>query len=133
MRLMNKGFTALIIASLGTILFSVSAYPDVELAFDGAGNLFEKRNDSISKFTPEGTKSTFATEVSFSGMAFDGAGDVFAIDGGTILKFTPDGNKSTFASGFEVGNPFELTFDDKGNLFVAVGDSEESILKFTSE
>jgi DNA-binding beta-propeller fold protein YncE len=131
---MNKEFTALIIASLGTILFSMRAHAGVELAFDGTGNLFEKGSDSIFKFTPDGARSTFATGGRFSGMAFDGAGNVFVLDGNTIFKVTSDGNKSTFASGFGLGNPFEPTFDDKGNLFVAVGDSEsESILRFTPE
>jgi len=130
---MKKLFLAVTVACLGTILFSVSAHADVELAFDGAGNLFEKGSDSIFKFTPDGKKSTFATGEKFSSMAFDRAGNVFAIDGNTIVTFTPDGNKSTFAPRLEHGNPFELTFDEKGNLFAAVADSEDSILRFTPD
>jgi DNA-binding beta-propeller fold protein YncE len=66
-------------------------------------------------------------------MVLDEAGNVFAVDGNTIVKFTPDGNKSTFASELGFGNPFELTFDENGNLFVAVADSEDSILRFTPD
>ena len=131
---MRKLFVALIFACLTTIFCSISAHAAVELAFDGTGNLFEKDTDSILKFTPDGTRSTFATGDRFSGMAFDGVGNVFVADGNTIVKITPDGNKSTFAPRLEHGNPFELTFDDKGSLFVAVGDSSsESIVKFTPD
>jgi len=131
---MRKVFVALIFACFGTILCSISAHADVELAFDGTGNLFEKDTDSILKFAPDGTRSTFATGDRFSGMAFDGVGNVFVADSNTIVKITPDGNKSTFAPRLEHGNPFELIFDDKGSLFVAVGDSSsESIVKFTPD
>jgi uncharacterized protein YecT (DUF1311 family)/sugar lactone lactonase YvrE len=101
------------------------------LAFDRSGNLFvAETHGTILKFPPDGTKSTFATGSSFYGMALDGAGNVFAGDGNTIFKFTPDGKKSTFAPG--IGNPVDLTFDDKGNLFV-VDQGSRSILKFSPD
>ena len=62
MKLLSKSFVALAFACLGTILFSISAHATVELAFEGAGNLFEKGSDSMLRFGPDATKSTLATE-----------------------------------------------------------------------
>jgi len=56
---MNKGFIALVVASLGTILFCISAGAG-SLAFDAAGNLFQAEFPEIVKFTPDGKRSTFA-------------------------------------------------------------------------
>src|SRR5438093_1160481 len=71
------------------------------LALDRSGNLFvtEHVSDSILKFTPDGKKSTFATEISDPGdMAFDAAGNLFVSGSGLIFKFTPDGTRSTLVS-----------------------------------
>jgi hypothetical protein len=132
---MNKGFITLIVASLGTILVSMSARAG-GLAFDAAGNLFESRSDSISKFTADGKRSTFAFGITRApgricshDLAFDDKGNLFVVDCSTIFKFTPDGKRSTFASGLaHLENP---AFDDKGNLFVV--DWGGSILKFTPD
>ena len=56
---MNKTFVALTVASVGTIVVSISAYAGA-LAFDPAGNLFLSDGHSISKYAPDGTKSTYA-------------------------------------------------------------------------
>src|SRR5438105_2960982 len=72
---------------------------------------------TIFKFTPNGTKNTFASALSFPvRLAFDASGNLFEADNssGTIFKFTPNGTKSTFASGLD---PFGLAFDASGNLF----------------
>ena len=56
----------------------------------------------ISKFTPTGAKSTFASGLdSPYGLAFDRTGNLFLSEverPGTIVKLTPDGVKSTFAT-----------------------------------
>ena len=57
---MKKLFVAVIVASLETILLSISTQAG-GLAFDAVGNLFERGKDSIFKFTPDGNKSTFAS------------------------------------------------------------------------
>src|SRR5436190_705535 len=134
---MKKLFVAVIVASLETILLSISTQAGA-LAFDAAGNLFERGTDSIFKFTPDGNKSTFASGLnSNSGvynLAFDAAGNLFVSDeeSHSILKFTPDGKKSTFASGLGTYGVYNLAFDGAGNLFVADPDSR-SILKFTPD
>jgi hypothetical protein len=113
---MRKTFIGRAVARLGKILFSVSAHSGLELAFDRAGNLFQKGRDSIFKIAPDGTETGLATtEGSFPGMAIDAAGNVCTAEGETmrnIAKVTPHGKQSTFASGFEYGEPFELVFSD---------------------
>src|SRR5205085_12076596 len=73
-------------------------------SFAALGDLYEADffSHTIFKFTPAGTKSTFASGLSLSeGLAFDRFGNLFEADGGsgTIFKFTPAGTKTTFASG----------------------------------
>jgi len=93
------------------------------LTFDAAGNLFVADGHSVSKFTVDGTKSTFATALKEPlGLSFDSKGNLFVSDLGSnsIYKFTPEGKKSTFASGISsVG----MAFDRSGNLFVSHDDS----------
>jgi hypothetical protein len=104
---MKKLFLALIVASLGTILVSISARAG-NLAFDAAGNLFESRSDSIFKFTPDGKRSTFASELRHSeNLAFDDKGNLFVSDGGSnsILKFTPDGEEHVRLRVWKPGKP----------------------------
>jgi sugar lactone lactonase YvrE len=59
----------------------------------GDGNIF--------KFTPDGTKSTFASGLAgLGGLAFDRSGNLFVAASGKILKFAPDGNENSFFSCF---------------------------------
>ena len=116
------------VAGLATALlpFSVLAAP---------GDLYEADNSSntILKFTPDGTKSTFASGLNRPfGLAFDGSSILFEGDAGsnTIFEITPDGTKSTFASG--LSGPVGLAFDSSGNLFEADQFSGE-IFEFTPD
>ena len=101
---MKRLFIAATIVGLATTLAPVSVHAG-RLAFDTAGNLFERGEDSIFKFTPDGKKSTFisglSTGLGVYNLAFDAVGNLFVSDedSHSILKFTPDGKKSTFASG----------------------------------
>jgi len=92
----KKLFVAVTIACMETILLSISTQAG-GLAFDAAGNLFERGTDSIFKFTPDGKKSTFAsglstgrsTRLSTDGvynLAFDAAGDLFVSDERTATQ-----------------------------------------------
>jgi sugar lactone lactonase YvrE len=128
---MNKAFITLIIASLGTILFSISAHAG-RLAFDAAGNLFQAHYTEIVKITPDGKRSTFASGLVPEHLAVDHSGNLFVSEGNSnsILKFAPDGKKSIFATLSRY--PIDLTFDDKNNLFVLDNDTN-SILRFTSD
>ena len=80
---MKKLFVAVTIAYLGTILTSISAQAG-GLAFDGAGTLYVADEDkhAVFKYTPDGTKSTFATRLNHPlGLSFDGEGNLFVSDG----------------------------------------------------
>src|SRR5437867_7665080 len=87
------------------------------------------------KFTPDGTKSTFAPGVTPIELVFDHSGNLFVADDAnrSILKFTPDGNKSTFASHLGASDRgYDLVFDTANNLFV-VDSGSKSIFKFAPD
>jgi hypothetical protein len=121
------------------------------LAFDSAGNLFAADsgdqnglNQTIWKFTPDGTRSIFVGPTAFGpnvfpagGLAFDRFGNLFvAVLSGVaqgedlIFEFAPDGTESTFATG--LNTPRGLAFDRSGSLFVAelIQTGPGDILKF---
>jgi hypothetical protein len=100
-----------------------------------AGDLYEEDlgSGTIFKFTPTGTKSTFASGLSSPvGLAFDGNGNLFVADfgSGTIFKFSAAGIKSTFASG--LSNPGGLAIDSSGNLLEA-DQGSDTIFKFSPD
>ena len=114
------------VAGLATPLLPISvlaASDDLFVADNGSNTIF--------RFTPDGTGSTFASGLNGPfGLAFDSSGNVFEGDAGTntIFQFTPDGTGSTFAS--ELSGPVGLAFDNSGNLFEADYNSG-TIFKFT--
>src|SRR5207302_1960586 len=96
------------------------------------GDLYEADgSNTIFKFAPDGTKSTFASGLNGSvGLAFDGSGNLFVSDfnSGTIFKVTPAGTKSTFVSG--LNDPVGLASDSSCILLEAEKGSN-TIFKFT--
>jgi hypothetical protein len=97
-----------------TVFASMTNAGPVGLAFDQAGNLFVSTGgnpggDTILKFTPDGTESTFATGLNNPrGLAFNRGGILFVAEiiqtgPGDILRFTPSGVKTVFASGIGPG------------------------------
>ncbi len=89
----------------------------VGLAFDQLGNLFvttegnegSPGGDAILVFAPDGTESTFATDLADPrGIAFDPSGDLLVAElkaaaPGDILKFSTNGSQTVFASA--IGRP----------------------------
>jgi len=120
-------------AALATALSPVktlAAPGDLYVALGSSG--------TVLKFTPAGTKSTFASGLHQPvALAFDSSGNLFVGDSGAgippqpsnIFKVTPTGTKSTFAS---IGSTqlLGMAFDRSGNLFVTDG---AAILKFTPD
>jgi hypothetical protein len=105
-------------------IFAAGLRYSLGLCFDDKGNLFVSdgavtaatNQRAILRFSPNGTKSAFATGISSVGLACDRTGNLLVSQNNSILKFTPGGAKSTFASG--LGNPIEVALDGAGNLFV---------------
>jgi sugar lactone lactonase YvrE len=121
-----------ILPLLTAALLPVSASAGSMCAIDHSGNLFvsESSDSKISKFTPAGVRTKFASGIDGS-LAFDAASNLFvgASDAtGTIFKLAPDGSRTTFAA--QTGNPASLAFDPAGDLFV-YDLNTGSILKFT--
>lgn len=78
--------------------------------------------NTIYKYTPGGTKTTFTTGLQSTPnyLAFDKAGNLYVNEGSgaaaKISKFTAAGVKTTFATGIEATG---LRCDNAGNLFVS--------------
>lgn len=101
------------------------------MALDSSANLFVSDGSAISKFTPEGTRSVFASKNNISGLAFDISGNLFAADFSNriLFRFTPEGTERTFATGLD-NSPRGLAFDRNGDLYVA---DRNRILKFSPD
>jgi hypothetical protein len=117
----------------GTVLLVTLAGLAEVLVAAAAGDLYEAdfSSNTIFKFTPDGTKSVFASGLGGPySVAFDSSANLFEADynSGTVFKLTPAGAKSTFASG--LNRPIGLAFDSSGNLFVA-DQFSNTIFKFT--
>lgn len=111
-------FSPAIISTLACVLFFV-----LTRAHSAPGDLYLAQTEAgvILKFTPGGTKSTFASGLDHPGaLAFDRAGNLFVSGGsgqpGNIVKITPSGQVTVFASGLSI--PGALAFDGPGNLYV---------------
>jgi DNA-binding beta-propeller fold protein YncE len=122
---------------------SVLYYPE-GLAVDSAGNVYVGNQQSIEKFTTNGTPSVFVslTNGGFGGgLAFDKAGYLYAeasIPGPgsyKIVKIAPNGASTTFAtdpgSGSVLNLPYGMAFDSAGNLYV-VNTGNSTIEEFTT-
>jgi hypothetical protein len=82
----------------------------------------------IYKFTPAGSKSTFASGFYQPiALAFDRAGNLFVGNSGagfpsmpsTVIRIAPDGTQSTFAT-LQSSELLGMAFDGAGNLFVSI-------------
>ncbi|MEK7460307.1 MAG: glycine-rich domain-containing protein [Patescibacteria group bacterium] len=119
----------------GVSTFATLTGAPVALAFDTSGNLYTANYgaNTVSKITPAGTVTTFAT-IPIAGatnpknMAIDASGNLYTANSNTtpasnISKITPDGTITTFATLTTTDNPGSMVFDTGGNLYVKVGDA----------
>jgi len=108
-------------AGASSVFVGPAAFTSVQgpvgLTFDRSGNLWVTTEgneggpggDAILVFAPDGTESTFATNLADPrGIAFDPSGDLFVAElkaaaVGDILKFSKDGSQTVFAS--NIGRP----------------------------
>ena len=107
-------------------------------AFDSQGNLFQANiaGNSISKITPEGVTSTFATAgiVGPVGVVVDVQDNIYVCNcGGNSIQFlTPNGESSQYVSGSIFNCPNGLTIDDDGNLYAA-NFNDGNIIKISTD
>ena len=123
-------FTGAVVLALLTVGYDARSAP---------GDLYlpQAEEGTILKFSPDGTKSMFASGLDQpGGVAFDRAGNLFVSVGPgqfrDITKITPGGEMTVFATGISI--PGGLAFDGVGNLYVtfSTGDTG-SIWKFTPD
>jgi streptogramin lyase len=103
----------------GTITRVATGVGGDGLAFDTSGNLYVAGGGSVTRITPAGVVSTFATGFNYAwGLAFDGRGNLFVSDylGDSISEIAPNGTVSVFATGLDL--PTGLAFGSNGNLYV---------------
>ncbi len=91
--------------------------------FDSQGNLFQSNiaGNKLSKITPGGTVTTFATTgiISPVGVAVAESDTIYVANcgGNSIAKVSPDGNSSVWVTSSLLQCPNGLTIDDDGNLY----------------
>ena len=100
-----------------------------DLAVDDNGNIYvadfgNKLNNAdgtiVTKITPDGQQSVFATGLSgASGNEFDAEGNLIQsnIKGNTLSRISPDGTVETIVS-TNLSSPVGVAIDDQGNIFV---------------
>jgi DNA-binding beta-propeller fold protein YncE len=118
----------------GSLFAGPTIFGPSGLAYDKAGNLYvaNANNNTIEKFSTNGTPSVFAADPGDNsvmngptGLAFDANGNLYTANyfGNSIEKFSTNGTPSTFATDdgtySVVISPDGLAFDQAGNLYVA--------------
>jgi sugar lactone lactonase YvrE len=124
-------------SGIGSVFTTSGLSFPTALAFDKSGNLYVANdgNNTIYKFTPNGTGTVFATAAAGlddpAGLAFDTNGNLYVSNfNNTVLEFNSSGTSSVFAtSGLD--NPGCLALDSSGNLYVANG-GNNTVEKFNA-
>ncbi len=98
-----------------TLLLSTGSQARAGVLYVSAGN------SEVYRYSPDGSRSTFATGINAGGIAFDATGNLFVAGPNTnsIYKITPAGIQSTLTFATGLNQPTGLAFDANGNLFVS--------------
>jgi hypothetical protein len=116
-----------------TVLYSGGLGEPMQIAFDSSGNLYvpDEFGHDIYKFTPNGTKTTFAPSAGQAiGLAVSGWGTIYGTDyaGGNLYAYDSSGHQTLVTSGLI--DPTGLAFDAAGDLFYASYTGNGSIYEF---
>jgi sugar lactone lactonase YvrE len=148
-RIYHADFGATLDGPPGTRIHRISPTGDVAVwaqgftgasgnAFDSQGNLYQSNigGDRISRITPDGKVSTFATDGIDGpvGIAIDADGNLYVANciGNTIRKVLPDGSTEPFASSTLFNCPNGITLASDGNFYVA-NFSNGDVLRITPD
>jgi sugar lactone lactonase YvrE len=114
-------FAASPFRSVSTVATAADPWASDGVAVAANGDIYVSNWTSISRVTPEGQVSVFATGfVTANGFNFDSKGNLFVADfeGNAVRKVTPDGVVTTFASG--LNGPAAVWVDKDDNLLVSL-------------
>lgn len=126
--------------SVSTVATAADPWASDGVAVAANGDIYVSNGASISRVTPEGAVSIFATGfASTNGSRFDSKGNLFVAEyeGNAVRKITPDGVVTTFASG--LNGPGGVWLDKEDNVFVSLYGAAEargmggSVLKITPD
>ncbi|MFM8762623.1 MAG: NHL repeat-containing protein, partial [Solirubrobacterales bacterium] len=124
------------------VILPVSSIPQ-GITIDEAGNIYTANagSNSVSKITPGGVASTFASTGAGSSpydLAFDRDGNLYVANNGndTVSKFSPSGNPAGAPWPVSIGagaNPWDITVDSAGNVYTAnAGISVDTVSRITA-
>lgn len=107
--------------AVSTVAIAADPWASDGVAVAANGDIYVSNGSSISRVTPEGAVSMFATGLgSANGSRFDSQGNLFVADyqGNAVRKITPDGVVTTFAAG--LNGPGGVWLDRDDNVFVSL-------------
>jgi sugar lactone lactonase YvrE len=114
-------FAASPFKAVSTVATAADPWASDGMAVASNGDVYVSNGASISRVTPEGEVSVFATGfASTNGSHFDSKGNLFVADyqGNAVRKVTPDGVVTTFASGLD--GPGGVWVDKDDNVLVSL-------------
>lgn len=132
-------FAASPFKAVSTVTTAADPWASDGVAVASNGDIYVSNGASISRVSPEGEVSVFATGLaSANGSRFDSRGNLFVADyqGNAVRKITAEGVVTTFASG--LNGPGGVWLDKDDNVFVSLFGADFSgmgatVLKITPD
>jgi len=107
--------------AVSTVATAADPWASDGVAVASTGDIYVSNGASISRVTPDGDVSIFASGfASTNGSRFDSKGNLFVAEyqGNAVRKITPEGVVTTFASG--LNGPAGVWLDKDDNVFVSL-------------